>query len=123
MVMNSLFILLVGFSTMLLLNQPVYAELQKTHPIQTAQELQQAKPNTQLLDQLLELSLDELVEIEITTVATGLPQTVAQAPASTTVITIQNIEAMGARNLFGRGVENGAWNAHQRVGISFCALV
>ena len=91
MVMNSLFILLVGFSTMLLLNQPVYAELQNTQPMKTKQELQKAKPNMQLLDQLLDLSLDELVELEITTVATGLPQTVAQAPASTTVITIQNV--------------------------------
>lgn len=99
MVMNKLFILLVGFSTILLSNQSVYAEIQKTHLIKTDQELQKTELSTQLLDQLLDLSLDELMELEITTVATGLLQTVAQAPASTTVITAQNIEAMGARNL------------------------
>lgn len=46
----------------------------------------------------LGLSLAELFDLEVT-IATGAKQTVAKAPAVTTVITAQDIEAMGATDL------------------------
>lgn len=95
MVTNNLFVLLVSSSTIFLLSQPTSAELQKTNPAKTEQKLQKIDPH----EQLLTLSLEELMDIKVTTVATGLTQTVAEAPASTTVITIMDIEAMGARSL------------------------
>ncbi len=48
---------------------------------------------------LTELSLEELLEIRIVTIATGAEQTVAEAAAVTSVITASDIEAMGATDL------------------------
>ncbi len=86
--MRNLSILLVSFSTLFLLSQFLYAA-----PDQQESEVEESKLA------FFNLSLDELMEVEITTVATGLQQTVAQAPSSTTVITMLDIEAMGARSL------------------------
>ncbi len=90
--------------TLLLMNQSLLAashqlDADTVKRSSEEQELRKDQQNQQLLERLLDLSLNELMEIEITTVATGLPQTVAQAPASTTVITVQDIESMGARSL------------------------
>lgn len=95
MVMNNLFVLLISFSMTFLLSQPGYAELQKPTSNLPMEEL----GDVVSLDKLMDMSLEELMAIKITSVATGLSQTVAQAPASTTVITIDDIKAMGARNL------------------------
>ncbi|MDM8559748.1 TonB-dependent receptor [Candidatus Parabeggiatoa sp. HSG14] len=52
-------------------------------------------------DVLSEISLGELMDIEkyMVSIATGIKQTVARAPAVTTVITAHDIEATGADNL------------------------
>lgn len=51
------------------------------------------------LDHFLSLSLEELMEQEIT-ISTDTKQTVAKAPAAVTVITEEDIKATGATNLF-----------------------
>jgi iron complex outermembrane receptor protein len=51
------------------------------------------------LDDLTEMSLEELLQVRIVTIATGTEQTVAEAAAVTTVITADDIEAMGATDL------------------------
>lgn len=50
------------------------------------------------LDTLLSMSLEELVEMEVT-VATGTPKPLKQAPAVATVITAEDIERTGATTL------------------------
>lgn len=45
------------------------------------------------------LSLEELMEIPVVSVATGMQQNASDAPAVTTVITSKDIQAMGATNL------------------------
>lgn len=49
-------------------------------------------------DDLFELSLEELVNIEVT-IATGSPKSLRTAPAVATVITSQELEALGVRTL------------------------
>jgi iron complex outermembrane receptor protein len=51
------------------------------------------------IKQLQSLSLEELMEIPIVSVATGLKQNISDAPAVTTVITDKDIQALGATNL------------------------
>ncbi len=48
------------------------------------------------LDQLMGLSLEELMEV---TIITGTPQSLAKAPGAASVITAKEIEKMGARDL------------------------
>lgn len=52
----------------------------------------------QQLDHFLSLSLEQLMEMEIT-ISTDTKQTVSQAPAAVSVITVEDIEATGATNL------------------------
>ncbi|MES9972287.1 MAG: TonB-dependent receptor [Candidatus Thiodiazotropha sp.] len=52
----------------------------------------------QRLDHFLSLSLEELMELEVT-ISTDTKQTVAKAPAAVTVITAEDIKATGATNL------------------------
>lgn len=52
----------------------------------------------QQLDHFLSLSLEELMELEVT-ISTNTKQTVSQAPAAVSVITAEDIEATGATNL------------------------
>ncbi|MEW8626305.1 MAG: TonB-dependent receptor [Candidatus Thiodiazotropha sp.] len=54
--------------------------------------------NDEKLDHFLSLSLEELMELEVT-ISTDTKQTVAQAPAAVTVITEEDIKATGATNL------------------------
>lgn len=51
------------------------------------------------LDDLLNMDLEELMEVKIVTIATGAKQTLTQAPAVATVITADDIEAIGATDL------------------------
>jgi len=51
------------------------------------------------IKQLQSLSLEELMEIPMVSVATGLKQSSSDAPAVTTVITDKDIQAIGATNL------------------------
>jgi len=48
---------------------------------------------------LIDLSLEQLLEVEVVSIATGTSQSILKAPAATTVITSQDIEAMGAIDL------------------------
>lgn len=48
---------------------------------------------------LLEMSLEDLMQVKIVTIATGRQQTIHEAPAITSVITAQEIKDMGAQNL------------------------
>jgi len=48
---------------------------------------------------LAPLSLEELMRVEVVSIATGKQQTIAEAPAVTKVITEQDIEAIGATEL------------------------
>jgi iron complex outermembrane receptor protein len=48
---------------------------------------------------LSNLSIEELMEVQITTIATGVKQTVNRAAEVVTVITAKEIEAMGATDL------------------------
>ncbi|MEY3219446.1 MAG: hypothetical protein RIT27_803 [Pseudomonadota bacterium] len=48
---------------------------------------------------LAPLSLEELMRVEVVSIATGKPQTIAEAPAVTKVITEQDIESIGATEL------------------------
>jgi iron complex outermembrane receptor protein len=52
----------------------------------------------QQLDHFLSLSLEELMELEVT-ISTDTKQTVSQAPAAVSVITAEDIRATGATNL------------------------
>jgi iron complex outermembrane receptor protein len=52
----------------------------------------------QRLDHFLSLSLEELMELEVT-ISTDTKQTVSKAPAAVSVITAKDIEATGATNL------------------------
>jgi iron complex outermembrane receptor protein len=52
----------------------------------------------QRLDHFLSLSLEELMELEVT-ISTDTKQTVSQAPAAVSVITSEDIQATGATNL------------------------
>ncbi|MEW8051250.1 MAG: TonB-dependent receptor [Candidatus Thiodiazotropha sp.] len=52
----------------------------------------------QQLDHFLSLSLEELMELEVT-ISTDTKQTVSQAPAAVSVITAEDIKATGATNL------------------------
>ncbi|ALG69063.1 TonB-dependent receptor plug domain-containing protein [Beggiatoa leptomitoformis] len=45
------------------------------------------------------LSLEELMEVEVTSIATGTTQEINKAPATTTVITASDIAALGAQTL------------------------
>ena len=54
--------------------------------------------NDEKLDHFLSLSLEELMELEVT-ISTDTKQTVARAPAAVTVITEEDIKATGATNL------------------------
>ncbi len=78
---------ILGYLTSLLLFAPLYAAEQTVADEQA------------VLAQLLELSLTELMEVEVTTIATGSAQTTAQAPAVTSVISAEDIQKMGAANL------------------------
>jgi iron complex outermembrane receptor protein len=49
--------------------------------------------------ELLDLSIEELMQIEVVTIATGSQQTTREAPAITTVITAAEITASGAQDL------------------------
>ncbi|MFA5984100.1 MAG: TonB-dependent receptor [Methylococcaceae bacterium] len=51
------------------------------------------------IEDLFELSPAELGELPVVTIASGTPRTIAQSPAVTTVITAEQIKAMGARQL------------------------
>ncbi len=53
----------------------------------------------ELTRQLLSMSLQDLLDLEVITVATGLQQTENKAPSTVTVITAQDIKRMGARTL------------------------
>ncbi len=50
-------------------------------------------------EELLEMNIEDLIKVKIVTIATGAKQTLAQAPAVATVITADDIEAMGATEL------------------------
>ncbi|OQW93984.1 MAG: hypothetical protein BWK79_08240 [Beggiatoa sp. IS2] len=50
-------------------------------------------------EDLLELSLDELMQVKIVTIASGVEQLITKAPAVATVITAKDIEATGATNI------------------------
>jgi iron complex outermembrane receptor protein len=54
--------------------------------------------NDKQLDHFLSLSLEELMELEVT-ISTDTKQTVSQAPAAVSVITAEDIRATGATNL------------------------
>lgn len=56
-------------------------------------------PNDLNVNDLLSLSLEDLLDIKIVTIATGKQQSQIEAPAITTVITAADIEAMGATDL------------------------
>lgn len=56
-------------------------------------------PNTLGLNDLLALSLEELLDVKVVTIATGKQQSQIEAPAITTVITAADIEAIGATDL------------------------
>ncbi len=58
-------------------------------------------PPPQMLttEDLLELSLEDLMQVKILTIATGVEQSLAKAPAVATVITAEDIEATGATNV------------------------
>jgi outer membrane receptor protein involved in Fe transport len=58
-----------------------------------------ANQNEANLSYLINLSLDELLQVQIITVATGSEQTSAQAPAVISVITAEEIKNIGADNL------------------------
>ncbi|MCP4696734.1 MAG: TonB-dependent receptor [Gammaproteobacteria bacterium] len=51
------------------------------------------------VDDLSEMSLEELLNVTVLTIATGVKQTLARAPAVASVITADDIEAMGATDL------------------------
>lgn len=59
---------------------------------------QTAEDETVIKD-LLDLSLEELMQVRIVTIATGTQQTTRQAAAVTTVITAEDIKAMGTTEL------------------------
>ena len=50
-------------------------------------------------EDLMDLSLDELGAIPVTTIATGTPKPIFQSAAVTTVITAEQIKSMGATEL------------------------
>jgi iron complex outermembrane receptor protein len=50
-------------------------------------------------EDLLEMDIEDLMKVKIVTIATGAKQTLAQAPAVATVITADDIEALGATDL------------------------
>ncbi len=55
--------------------------------------------DAKIMDELLDMDLEDLMKVQIVTIATGAKQTVTKAPATTTVITAEEIEAMGANDL------------------------
>jgi iron complex outermembrane receptor protein len=55
--------------------------------------------NVDIIYALRELSLEELLEVKVVTIATGTAQKITEAAAVTTVITADDIEAMGATDL------------------------
>lgn len=57
-----------------------------------------AQQNTSVED-LLNMEIEDLMKVKIVTIATGAKQTLAQAPAVATVITADDIEAIGATDL------------------------
>ncbi len=59
-------------------------------------DLKNGKSN---VEELTELSLEELMEVRVVTIATGAKQTTIQASAVTTVITAEDIQAMGSNEL------------------------
>jgi outer membrane receptor for ferrienterochelin and colicin len=59
----------------------------------------QTEAETDVVKQLLELDLEDLMKVRIVTIATGAKQTVTKAPATTNVITAEEIEALGANDL------------------------
>lgn len=50
-------------------------------------------------DDYFDMSLEELLQVKVVTVASGVAQTIAQAPSVVSVITAEEIEAMGATDL------------------------
>jgi len=64
-------------------------------PIQAESVDEQAETMTTLL----EMSIEELIKVKVTTIATGAEQSTDKAAAVVSVITAQEIEAMGARTL------------------------
>lgn len=50
-------------------------------------------------DTLLKLSIEELMEVDVVSIATGVQQSVTRAPAVTSVITSEDIKAIGATDL------------------------
>jgi len=55
--------------------------------------------NDSHINELTTLSLEELMRVEVISIATGMQQTAADAPAITKVITEKDIEAIGATDL------------------------
>jgi iron complex outermembrane receptor protein len=55
--------------------------------------------DAETMEKLLNLDLEDLMEVRIVTIATGAKQTVTKAPATTNVITAEDIEALGASDL------------------------
>lgn len=51
------------------------------------------------MEKLLELPIEKLLQVKVVSIATGKQQFQSEAPATTTVITAADIEAMGARDL------------------------
>lgn len=51
------------------------------------------------VEELADLSLEELSKVRVTTIATGTKESVSDAPAISSVITAQEIEAMGATSV------------------------
>jgi len=58
-----------------------------------------AESNLLTTKDLLEMPLEELMQVKIVTIATGSQQTTHQAPAITSIITAEEIEASGAQEL------------------------
>ena len=63
-------------------------------PLQTL-----AEEDIENIKKLANLSISELMEVEVVSVATGRSQLVAHAPSVITLITAQDIEEIGARTL------------------------
>ena len=59
---------------------------------ETTEEKPAAKP-------LSELTIEELLEVQVTTIATATPKPIRETPSVVTVITAQEIEAMGATTI------------------------
>jgi len=93
---SGLFILLTGF--LLTLSQAVETEAERNATYLLGLSLEELVKVEVTLDEVFNV-FDGLIETKKVTVATGRRQPTDRAPAVTTVITAQDIEAMGAQDL------------------------